>query len=65
MSARFRALYGASPLHLLAVIASFAIAAYAFLRIAGTPTALQTFLWLAAAAIGHDLIAFPLYSGST
>jgi hypothetical protein len=61
--ARARALYGASPLHLLAVIASFAIAGYAFFRIAGAPSALQTFIWLGAAAIAHDLIAFPLYSG--
>jgi len=63
MIARARSLYGASPLHLLAVIASFAIAGYAFFRIAQTPTALQTFVWFAAAAIAHDLIAFPLYSG--
>ncbi len=63
MSARARSLYGASPLHLLAVIASFAIAGYAFFRIAGAPSALQTLIWLGAAAIAHDLIAFPLYSG--
>ncbi|MBA3867164.1 MAG: hypothetical protein H0X42_12610 [Solirubrobacterales bacterium] len=63
MIARVRTLYGASPLHLLAVIASFAIAGYAFFRLAGTPTALQTFIWFAGAAVAHDLIAFPLYSG--
>jgi hypothetical protein len=60
--ARFRSLYGDSPLHLLAVIASFAIAGYAFLRIVDNPSALGTLVWFAGAAIAHDLIAFPLYS---
>lgn len=59
---RFRAAYGSSPLHLLAVIASLALAGYAFLQIAGTPTALGTLVWFAAAIVAHDLIAFPLYS---
>jgi hypothetical protein len=63
MSRRFRAAYGASPLHLLAVIASFAIAGYAFLRIADNPSALATFVWFAGAILAHDLLAFPLYSG--
>ncbi len=60
--ARFRSAYGDSPLHLLAVLASFAIAGYAFLRIVENPSALGTLVWFAGAAIAHDLIAFPLYS---
>jgi hypothetical protein len=60
--ARFRSTYGDSPLHLLAVIASFAIAGYAFLRIVENPSALGTLVWFAGAAVAHDLIAFPLYS---
>jgi hypothetical protein len=60
--ARFRSAYGDSPLHLLAVIASFAIAGYAFLRIVENPSALGTLVWFAGAAVAHDLIAFPLYS---
>lgn len=60
--ARWRALYGASPLHLLAAIASFAVAGYAFFRIFDTPTALGFFVWFGAAIVAHDLIAFPLYS---
>ena len=59
---RLRRAYGASPLHLLAVIASFAIAGYAFLRIAESPSALGTFIWFGAAIVAHDLLAFPLYS---
>jgi len=59
---RLRAAYGASPLHALAVIASFAVAGYGFLRIAESPSALGTFLWFGAAIVAHDLLAFPLYS---
>jgi hypothetical protein len=59
---RFRSLYGDSPLHLLAVLASFAIAGYAFLRIVEHPSALGTLIWFGGAAVAHDLIAFPLYS---
>ena len=59
---RFRSAYGDSPLHLLAVLASFAVAGYGFLRIVENPSALGTLVWFAGAAIAHDLIAFPLYS---
>jgi hypothetical protein len=60
--ARFRSAYGDSPLHLLAVLASFAIAGYGFLRIVENPSALGTLVWFGGAAVAHDLIAFPLYS---
>jgi hypothetical protein len=60
---RLRGAYGASPLHLLAAIASFAVAGYAFFRIVGNPSALGTIAWFAGAIVAHDLIAFPLYSG--
>jgi len=59
---RLRDAYGASPLHVLAVLASFTVAGYGFLRIAQSPSALGTFLWFGAAIIAHDLLAFPLYS---
>jgi hypothetical protein len=62
LAARFRGAYGASPLHLLAVIASFAVAGYAFFRIFDTPTALGFLVWFGAAIVAHDLIAFPFYS---
>ncbi len=60
--ARFRSLYGDTPLHLLAVIASFALAGYGFLRIAQSPSALGTFIWFGAAVLLHDMLAFPFYS---
>lgn len=59
---RARALYGASPLHLLAVLATFAIAGYAFFQLFDNPTGLETAIWFVAAIVAHDLIAFPLYS---
>lgn len=59
---RFRDEYGDGPLHLLAVIASFAIATYAFLEIAGGREPLNFAVWFVFAIVAHDLIAFPLYS---
>jgi hypothetical protein len=59
---RLRNLYGDSPLHLLAVLASFAIAGYGFLRIVENPSALGTIVWFGGAIVAHDLLAFPLYS---
>jgi hypothetical protein len=57
-----RSEYGEGPLHLLAAIASLAIAAYAFLEIAGGTSALNFALWFAGAVLVHDLLAFPLYT---
>jgi hypothetical protein len=58
----FRRSYGAGPLHLIAVIASLALAGYAFLEIADRPAPLNFALWFALAIVAHDLLAFPLYS---
>ena len=58
----FRVRYGASPLHLLAAIATFAIAGYAFLEVFGRHSPIGFLVWLAAAIVAHDLVAFPLYS---
>jgi hypothetical protein len=57
-----RSRYGEGPLHLLAVVASFAIVAYAFGEIVERPGALSFVVWFGGAVIAHDLIAFPLYS---
>jgi hypothetical protein len=59
----FRREYGAGPLHLVAVTASIAIAAYALSRIfdvVGDP--LRVALWLVGAIVAHDLVLFPLYA---
>ncbi|MFF4583304.1 hypothetical protein ACFY15_33770 [Streptomyces sp. NPDC001373] len=57
----FRRRYGASPLHLLLVLASFALALYAGVRLlAGN--AVGVALWFVGAALLHDLVLLPLYS---
>ncbi len=60
---RFRALYGAGPLHLLALVASFAIAGAAVVGWLQRPRDVATVLeWFAAAIVIHDLVLLPLYS---
>ncbi len=59
---RFRYEYGAGPLHLIAVLASLAIALYAILRIFEIPSTGGILLWMGAAIVIHDLIAWPLYT---
>jgi len=54
--------YGDGPLHLIAVVASFAIAGYAFLQIFQQSSPLNFIIYFAGAIIAHDLIAFPIYS---
>ncbi|MDQ3663912.1 MAG: hypothetical protein M3353_04540 [Actinomycetota bacterium] len=61
MRPRFVAAYGAHPLHLLAMLASFALAGYAAVRLVETaPVAVG--VWFVATAVGHDLLLLPLYA---
>jgi peroxiredoxin len=53
--------YGASPLHLLAMIGSFALAGYAAAELL-RHNAVGILVWFVAAVIGHDLLLMPLYS---
>ncbi|MCX4635637.1 hypothetical protein QT196_34845 [Streptomyces sp. P9-2B-2] len=57
----FRTRYGASPLHLLLVLCSFALAVYAGLRLLKGDT-LGVVLWFVGAALLHDLVFLPLYT---
>jgi hypothetical protein len=59
--ASFRRAYGASPLHLLALVASFAFAGYAALAWfqLGFGSVLR---WFLLALIGADLVLLPLYT---
>ena len=60
---RFRAHYGAGPLHLLTLLASFAIAGAAVAGWFERPGDVATVLvWFAAAIVIHDLVLLPLYS---
>jgi hypothetical protein len=53
--------YGASPLHLLTMLASFALAGYAAAELL-SHDAIGILVWLAGAVIGHDLLLMPLYT---
>ncbi|MEU3911480.1 hypothetical protein [Streptomyces sp. NPDC029721] len=57
----FRHRYGASPLHLLLLLASFALACYAGLRLLEGDT-LGVAVWFVGAALLHDLVLLPLYA---
>ncbi|MFF0558430.1 hypothetical protein [Streptomyces sp. NPDC004266] len=57
----FRRRYGASPLHLLLVVVSFALACYAGLRLL-KGDALGVAVWFVGAALLHDLVLLPLYA---
>ncbi|MGH2913989.1 MAG: hypothetical protein ACRDMX_03270, partial [Solirubrobacteraceae bacterium] len=60
---RFQALYGAGPLHLLALLASFAIAGAAVVGWFQRPHDIVSVLeWFGAAIAVHDLVLVPLYS---
>lgn len=60
---RVRSLYGGSPLHLLALLASFAIAGAAVVGWFQRPTEVANVLeWFVAAIVIHDLVLLPLYS---
>jgi hypothetical protein len=58
----FRALYGSGPLHLIAVIASFAVAGYVVLKLADSPARWKLLLWFLGAVALHDFVLFPLYT---
>ena len=66
--ARFRAVYGSHPLHLLTLIAGFALFGYVLATI--KPATLwnpntwwqSIIVWFAAAIIAHDLVLFPIYA---
>jgi hypothetical protein len=53
--------YGANPLHLLTLIASFALAGYAAEKLLPRDTEAIA-IWFIGAVIGHDLLLMPLYT---
>ncbi len=53
--------YGAGPLHLLALLAGFALAGYAALQLVPSRP-LGVAVWFLGAVIGHDLLLVPLYA---
>ncbi len=59
--ARWQRAYGASPLHLLGLLACFALAGYAAVHAADGPKPVRMAVWFLGAAILHDLVLFPMY----
>jgi hypothetical protein len=57
-----RARYGASPLHLLAHLACFALVAWALLRWLDLGGRERILLWLAGAVVLHDALLWPAYT---
>jgi hypothetical protein len=62
LTSRIRHWYGANPLHLLALLAAFALAGYAVRAVIAAGQFRGFAIWFAVAIIGHDLLLFPLYS---
>lgn len=62
MLTRWRRPYGASPLQLVALAASFTLTAYAASKLLAGGHVLNVLAWFALAIVGHDLVLFPLYS---
>ena len=58
MSAR----YGASPLHVLAHLAAFALVAWALLQLLQLGGAERIVLWLVGAVVLHDVVLWPAYT---
>lgn len=54
--------YGAGPLHLLALLLSFAFAGYVVDRVTTVNDPIGIGIWFAGALLAHDLVLFPLYS---
>jgi len=67
--AAFRKVYGSHPLHLLTMLAGFALLGYVI--VTATPSTLwkpegawwhSMALWFGAAFLAHDLVVFPIYT---
>ncbi len=54
--------YGAGPLHLLALLASFAFAGYVVDRLTTVNDHVGIAIWFLVTLVAHDLALFPLYS---
>jgi hypothetical protein len=59
----FRAVYGESPRHLVALLASFAVCGYALARLLARDW-FGVVEWVVGAALLHDLVLVPLYGGA-
>ncbi|MCR6490558.1 hypothetical protein M8542_47930 [Amycolatopsis sp. OK19-0408] len=60
--ARVKRFYGGHPLHVLTLLACFALAGYAVAKTAVSPQWPAMLVWFLAAVVGHDLVLFPIYA---
>lgn len=60
----FRRVYGAGPVHLIAMLFCFAMAAYAGYSIFENAQPWSVLLWLVGAIVVHDFVFLPLYTGA-
>lgn len=60
--AAFKNRYGATPLHLLSALASFAVAGYAVIQLGKLGPLGNTAFWFVGVIVAHDLVLLPLYS---
>jgi hypothetical protein len=61
---RWKAFYGAHPLHLLVLLSCLALAGYAALGVLVDPAWPTILFWFLAAVVAHDLVVFPLYAAA-
>jgi hypothetical protein len=59
---RWKAFYGAHPVHLLVLLGCLALAGYAALGVLLDPAWPRILFWFLAAIVAHDLVVFPLYA---
>jgi hypothetical protein len=57
---RWKAFYGAHPVHLLVLLCCLALAGYAALGVLVDPAWPRILFWFLAAIVAHDLVVFPL-----
>ncbi|MFD5704301.1 hypothetical protein ACFWJH_40635, partial [Streptomyces lasiicapitis] len=62
-SPRLRRWYGAGPLHLLLLLASFVLALYAGVRLLADDWFMVA-VWFVGAALLHDLVLVPVYAAA-
>ena len=62
IASRFRAEYGSGPLHLVACVASFALAGWAVIQIFDGLKPVEVVIWLLIGSVAHDLVLFPVYT---
>jgi hypothetical protein len=58
----FRRRYGDGPLHLLSLLACFALAGYVVTRVLYAHSRFRIAIWFGGAVVAHDLVLWPLYA---